>query len=59
MSNQVMTMLCHGNDKFKRVEEGSLIDFAESLVISNNAESKQKGSQSLPKLKSLGTCSFM
>ncbi|KAI4157558.1 MAG: hypothetical protein LQ342_008180 [Letrouitia transgressa] len=47
-----------GNDKSKRVGEGSLISFAESLVISSNAESKQEGSRSLTEAEVLGNMFF-
>lgn len=47
-----------GNDKSRRVEEGSLINLAESLVISSNAESKQEGSRSLTEAEVLGNMFF-
>ena len=52
------TLLYYGKFKFKRVEEGSLIDLAESLVMSSHAESKQEGTQLLSEAEVLGNMFF-
>lgn len=48
----------NGNEKSKRVEEGPLINLAESLIISSNAESEQERTQSLTEAEVLGNMFF-